>query len=286
MSGILASHRMKILIGTAAAAISLSAMPAAAAANSSQDVPPFAFMNGGWQAAGVVLLPPPSGPGPVMDMPGRKRVANDLALGQPIFAMADLSNPILQPWAREALKKVNDHVAAGGGGFTEQASCKLVGVPAFLLHPAQPIYFVQTPKEVVMIWPPNAEFRHVWLTDKHSANLKPSWFGESIGHYENGDTLVVDTIGLNDKTYIDNFRTPHTVQLHVVERFRIDPGAKGLSVDVAVDDPGAFTMPWHAVQKYRRVEQGPIRESSCAEAPVNYLHYDMEPIPQADRADF
>jgi len=287
MISIFTSRRIKIPLCMAAAAISLSATAVAAANNSSQSaVPPFAFTNGGWQAVGVVLLPPSSGPGPVMDMPGRKRVANNLALGQPIFAMADLSNPILQPWARDALKKVNDHVAAGGGGFTEQASCKLVGVPAFLLHPAQPIYFVQTPREVVMIWPPNAEFRHVWLTDKHSANLKPSWFGESIGHYENGDTLVVDTIGLNDKTYIDNFRTPHTMQLHVVERFRINPDTMGLTVDVAVDDPGAFTTPWHAVQRYRRVEQGPIRESSCAEAPVNYLHYDMDPIPQADRADF
>ena len=56
---------------------------------------------------------------------------------------------------REALKNVNDHVAEGGGGFTAQASCKLVGVPAFLLHPAQPIYFIQTVNEVVMIWPPN-----------------------------------------------------------------------------------------------------------------------------------
>ncbi|HEX5280157.1 MAG TPA: hypothetical protein VFW28_08755 [Micropepsaceae bacterium] len=257
-----------------------------AAGATDSTVPPFAFMNGGWQAVGVVFLAPPSGPGPVIDMPGRKRIGNNLDLGQPIFAMADLGNPILQPWARDALKAVNDHVAAGGGGFTAQASCKLVGVPAFLLHPAQPIYFVQTPKEVVMIWPPNAEYRHLYLTEKHSADLKPSWFGESIGHYENGDTLVVDTIGLNDKTYIDNFRTPHTIQLHVVERFRINPDGKGLTVDVAVDDPGAFTTPWHAVQRYRRVEQGPMRESSCAEAPVNYLHYDMDPIPQADRADF
>jgi hypothetical protein len=219
-------------------------------------------------------------------MPGRKRIGNNLALGQPTFAMADLNNPILQPWTREALKKVNDHVAGGGGGFTAQASCKLVGVPAFLLHPAVPVYFIQTAKEVVMIWPPNSEFRHVYLTDKHSTALRPSWFGESIGHYENGDTLVVDTIGLNDKTYIDNFKTPHTTQLHVVERFRINPDQKGLTVDVTVEDPGAFTRPWHAVQRYRRMEPGPMNESSCAEAPVNYLHYDMDPIPHADRADF
>ncbi|HYK78999.1 MAG TPA: hypothetical protein VEU95_05190 [Micropepsaceae bacterium] len=81
-----------------------AALAADGAANSGA-VPQFAFMDGGWQAAGVVFLPPESGPGPVLDMPGRPRIGNNLALGQPIFAMADLNNPILQPWAREAVKK-------------------------------------------------------------------------------------------------------------------------------------------------------------------------------------
>ncbi len=69
--------------------------PVTAPAAGGNAAPPFAFMNGGWQAAGVIFLPPPSGPGPVVDMPGRKRIGNNLALGQPIFAMADLNNPIL-----------------------------------------------------------------------------------------------------------------------------------------------------------------------------------------------
>jgi hypothetical protein len=249
-------------------------------------IPPFAFTNGGWQAAGVVLLPPESGPGPVLDMPGRPRIGNNLELGQPTFPMADLNNPILQPWAREAVKRVNDKVAAGGANFTPQTGCILYGVPSFLLHPAQPVYFFQTPKHVTMIWPPNQEVRRIYLTDKHSENVKPSWTGESIGHYENGDTLVVDTIGLNDKTYIDNFRTPHTTQLHVVERFKINPDGQGLTVDILVEDPGAFTTPWRAVQKYRRVEQGTMRESNCAESPVNFLDYDMDPIPQDNTPDF
>ena len=102
--------------------------------------------------------------------------------------------------------------------------------------------------------------RHVYLTDRHSPNVKPSWFGESIGHYENGDTLVVDTIGLNTRTFVDSYRTPHTEQLHVVERFRIVDGGKALEVNVHVEDPGAFTMPWNAMQRYRRVEQGLCRE--------------------------
>jgi hypothetical protein len=65
--------------------------------------------------------------------------------------------------------------------------------------------------------------------------------------------LVVDTIGLNTKTFVDSFRTPHTEQLHVVERFRIVEGGKALEVNVHVEDPGAFTTPWNAIQRYRRV---------------------------------
>jgi hypothetical protein len=274
---------MSKLLGSLAAALLL---PGAAFAADTNAVPPFMFMEGGWQAAGVVLLPPDSGPGPVQDIPGRPRIGNNLALGQPTFNMADVNNPILLPSTKAALQKVNDHIAAGGGGFTPQVSCILYGVPGFLLHPAQPIYFIQTPKEVLLIWPPNSEVRRIYLTDKHSGNLKPTWTGESIGHYENGDTLVVDTIGMNDKTYVDNFRTPHTTELHVVERFKINPDQKGLTVDVSVEDPGAFTTPWKAVQKYRRVEQGPMRESMCAENPTNFLNYDMDPIPQATKPDF
>jgi hypothetical protein len=75
---------------------------------------------------------------------------------------------------------------------------------------------------VVLVWQEDHMVRHIYLTDKHSPNVKPSWFGESIGHYENGDTLVVDTIGLNTKTFVDSYQTPHTEQLHVVERYRMN----------------------------------------------------------------
>jgi hypothetical protein len=85
-----------------------------------------------------------------------------------------------------------------------------------------PVYFLQTPKEVVLVWQEDHMVRHIYLTDKHSPNVKPSWFGESIGHYENGDTLVVDTVGLNTKTFVDSYQTPHTEQLHVVERYRMN----------------------------------------------------------------
>jgi hypothetical protein len=77
------------------------------------------------------------------------------------------------------------------------------------------MHIIQTPKEVVLFLV--GRVRHIWLNVPHSANPKPSWYGESVGHYE-GDTLVVDTIGFNDRTFVDSYRTPHTDKLHVVDR--------------------------------------------------------------------
>jgi hypothetical protein len=238
---------------------------------------------------GQEFLQPPSGPGPVTfdkAHPYLDTRAASRAGAQPTLRVADLSNPILQPWAREELRKVNERALTATVMFTRKERCWPIGVPGFLLYPVTPVYFLQTPKQVVMIWEEDHMARHVYLTDRHSPNVKPSWFGESIGHYENGDTLVVDTIGLNTKSFVDSFRTPHTEQLHVVERFRIVEDGKGLEVNVHVEDPGAFTTPWNAIQRYRRSERGPMREAVCAENNDKYFNYDVEPIPTADRPDF
>jgi hypothetical protein len=72
-----------------------------------------------------------------------------------------------------------------------------------------PYYFVQSPKEVVIITQGDHQVRRIHLDVPHSANPKPSWYGESVGHYE-GDALVVDTIGLSTQSFVDNYRTlPH-----------------------------------------------------------------------------
>jgi hypothetical protein len=267
-----------------------AAFPCAAAETSTPSAtgsgaPNFSGADFGWLAAGVDFLPPESGPGPVSDPPGHPHGSNNGG-GQPSFRLADTTNPILQPWVRAALQKTNARIAAGGGGFTPQASCKPAGVPAFLLYPAQPVFFIQTPAEVLMVWQADHMVRHVYMNVPHSAHPEPSWFGESIGHYENGDTLVVDTTGLSDKTYVDNFHTPHTDRLHVVERFRLANAGRAIDVDVTVDDAGAFTTPWHARQHYRRAQEGPLLESACAESTGNFLHYDLDPIPQAGTPDF
>ena len=241
----------------------------------------------GWQLMDDDFIPPPSGPSPVASDPAHPYVSfyRFPRNPHPTFRVADLTNPILQPWTRERLRKVNERSLSGQIVSIPKERCWPVGVPAFLLLPATPVYFLQTPKEVTMIWMQDHQVRRVYLDVPHSANPKPSWFGESVGRYE-GDTLVVDTIGLNDRTYVDNYQTPHTEQLHVIERFHMVDDGKMLEVNVHVEDPGAFTTPWNAVQRYRRMDRNPFIENVCAENNDDHFHQGIEPMPEAARPDF
>jgi hypothetical protein len=243
----------------------------------------------GWlKPPGDEFIQPDSGPGPIKADSAHPYFSNAIA-AQETVKIADVTNPILQLWAAAQMKKSNDGVLAGKVGFTARSRCWPHGVPGFLLYPVHPIFFIQTPKEVLMIWGQDFQLRRVYLNVPHSANLKPSWYGESVGHYENGDTLVVDTIGLNDRTYVDNYRTPHTTQLHVVERFRLIDGGKAMEVNVRVEDPGAFTRPWNAVQRYRpdhREGEVPLHEMVCAENNSDHFDQGLYPIPEAGNSDF
>jgi hypothetical protein len=275
-------------VATAFACAFAALCPAFAEPNA--PIPNFAPDNvTGWlKGPGDEFLPPDSGPGPVRADPAHPYVSNAIA-SQETVKIADITNPILQPWAAEQMRKSNEEVLAGKIGFTARSRCWPHGVPGFLLYPVHPIFFIQTPSRVVMTWGQDFQFRHVYLNVPHSADPKPSWYGESVGHYENGDTLVVDTIGLNDKTYVDNYRTPHTTQLHVVERFKLVDRDEVLEVNVHVEDPGAFTMPWNAVQRYRRDHRPaevPLHEMVCAENNGDHFNQGLRPIPQADKPDF
>ncbi|HKD26120.1 MAG TPA: hypothetical protein VKC66_09475 [Xanthobacteraceae bacterium] len=252
-------------------------------------VPDFApDRNTAWipdRPTGDDFLPPLSGPGPVRSAKDHPYVPNGRG-AQPTYRVADLSNPILRPWVIEKMKRANDEVLAGKIPYITRERCWPAGVPGFTVYTrVQALYFLQTPTKVTLVSELNHQPRHIYLNVPHSPNPKPSWYGESIGHYE-GDELVVDTVGLNDRTTVDNYRTPHTEQIHVVERFKMIEGGKTLQAVVTVDDPGAFNMPWSALQRWRRVSDRPMTEMICAENNLNFFNYDVVPIPQADRPDF
>src|SRR6266700_2892574 len=153
-----------------------------------------------WVGIGIgALLPVPGSPKPIGQDPAHRYISNDesgVTGQQPTQRISDISNPNLKQWAKDLMKKDNDEVLAGKFAFTARSSCKAAGVPGFDVLLGGALFIVQSPREVTMMFSGNAEVRHIRLNAPHSANLKPSWYGESVGHYE-GDALVVDTVGLN-----------------------------------------------------------------------------------------
>jgi len=233
---------------------------------------------------------PPSGIGPISDDPAHAYVNNEVARQlkiQPTYRVANLNNAAgmnLMPWAREALRKQNELVLQDRNGTTREARCWQTGVPAFHLNPGL-MHIIQSPKEVVLML--TGRVRHIWLDVPHAANPKPSWYGESVGRYQ-GDTLVVDTIGFNGKTFVDSYRTPHTDKLHVVERFRLINGGNTLEVAFTVEDPGTFYQPWSGTRNRHRVTAADTRpvEFECPEANDDYFNIGLEPVPAADKRHF
>jgi len=280
-SGVLMGAMVAILLCAGTALRPAAGAETAAAPNFSPD------SMTGWLAQDDEFIPPPSGPGPVVSDPAHPYISfyKFPSNPRPTFRVADLSNPILQPWVRERLRKVNERSLSGQVVAIPKERCWPVGVPTFLLLPATPVYFLQTPKEVLMIWMQDHQVRRVSLDVPHSANPKPSWFGESVGHYD-GDALVVDTIAITTNTFVDNYQTPHSEQLHVIERFHMIDQGKTLEVNVHVEDPGAFTTPWNALQRYRRVDRAPLSEVVCPENNDDHFHHGLEPMPEAHKADF
>jgi hypothetical protein len=266
-----------------------SSTGAAAQAAAKDAIPALASISFAWLAMGADWRDPPpgSGHGPIKQDPAYPFHGNLDGPGQVTLRFGDTKDPVLKPWAAAQMQASSEEVQSGKRAvpFTAQGRCYPGGVPGQLLYPAEPFYFIQTPKEVWMIWQRDHLVRRVFLTATHSEDVKPSWFGESIGHYENGDTLV-DTIGLSTQnSFIDNFRTPHSTKEHVVERFKVSADGKTLEAQVTVEDPEAFNAPLHLRQGWRKVDNL-LLETACAENNEDYFHQNLFPIPEADKPDF
>ncbi len=237
-----------------------------------------------WVGIGIgALLPVPGSPQPITQDPAYRYIPNGTPGQQPTQRIGDISNPNLKQWAKDVMKKDNDEVLGGKFAYTARSSCKPGGVPGFDVLLGGALSILQSPREVTMIFSGNNEVRHILLNVPHTANPKPSWYGDSVGHYE-GDTLVVDTIAMNDKTFIDNYRTPHTGKLHVTERWRLIENGTKLEILMTIDDPDTFNQPWQALRQYDRVNRV-FEEDVCSENNSNHFDFDFG-TPVAEKPDF
>jgi hypothetical protein len=276
--------KMRALSITAALVVSVAALSTPAGAQ-----PAAPDFSGAWQSAhNRKFIPPESGPGPVVDDPahvhrGRGVDASGRDTGTTPW-VGDYRNPNLQSWVAAAVKKAGDDDMAGKGHPTAESTCYPAGVPN-ILNFFEPAFFLQKPDEITILYQRGPNVRHVYMNRPHSKQIDPSWYGESVGHYD-GDTLVIDTIGFNDKTVLDSFMTPHTSALHVIERYRVAPDGKTMRVDITVEDPKAFKAPWSAHGMYRKTRQTQLEESICAENNTDEFTGKLFPIPVAAKADF
>jgi hypothetical protein len=250
------------------------------------------------------MEPLASGPTSLRNLSRRDGVSNyDQLVG-------DYTNPILQPWAAEVVRKFGELSKAGVMYPSPANQCWPEPLP--YLYKNLTMMLLQQPDEITLVYP--HDFRKIRMNVPHPTTIMPSWQGDSVGHYE-GDTLVIDTVGQKRGPFamLDLYGTPYSAKLHVVERYRLLPyeqakdglernarenmhsrGAsdvggnyrgKHLQVYFTVDDPNVFTTPWSATVTYARGTDE-WRETVCAENPHDYLTNKDVEVPSAQKPDF
>jgi hypothetical protein len=145
--------------------------------------------------------------------------------------------------------------------------CFPPGMPRLYLQPF-PMEIIQVPGRVIMLFEFSHFVRQIYTDGrKHNTDLGPTWMGDATGHWD-GDTLVVDTVGFNDKTWLDRAGHPHSTDLHLVERIRrVDQNT--LQDDITIEDPKAYTKPWGGQLTFQLRPNWNILEMVC-EDNVNF----------------
>jgi len=151
-------------------------------------------------------------------------------------------------------------------GFSLGEHCLPPGLPDAVGQP-YPVQFVQTSNLLILLYEAYHLFRAIPLDgQQHPRDLDPTWMGNSVGHWE-GDTLVVDVIGFNDKTAVDEYR--HTTTYHVVERYR-RTAYDQISYEATIEDPNVFAQPWKEVATFHLHPEWQIQEYVCEENNHDY----------------
>jgi len=180
-------------------------------------------------------------------------------------AQSDLGAPEFQDWAAGlSRKRLADNLRD-----LPSARCLPGGIVATVTN-GTPERVVQTSGLLVMFSEGQIP-RQIFLNGRsHPRDPNPTWLGHSVGRWE-GDTLVVDSIGFNDKTWLDLNGHPHTEMLHLVERYR-RPDLGHLELELTVDDPGALKKPWIIKRTYNLDPKEDIMEAVCLENEKDAQH--------------
>lgn len=181
-----------------------------------------------------------------------------------------------QPWALEyTMKQVPPTGPDAGFERTTDPhihTCEPLGLARIYMYPAK-TKFIQTPEAVYILHELGPTVRVVWLNAKHPEDPDPQYWGHSVGWYENDDTLVVDTIGANDRSWLDQLGHPRTEKFHLIERYK-RVNTNTLELEMTVDDPGAYTAPWPGRRNFIRSTTGFMRYQWVCSVRDNYEHYE------------
>jgi hypothetical protein len=182
----------------------------------------------------------------------------------PGFSFSTMGAVPLQPWADEIYKQRRATLSKDD----PEGHCLPAGVPRISPFPQK---IVQTPNLVLILDEGNLHsFRQLLLDRGHPKDLDPLWMGDSVAKWD-GDTLVVDTVGFNDKTWLNGQGLPHSDALHVVERYS-RPDLGHLVVDITMDDSKAFTQSHTFKRTYTLLPNWEIHEYVCTEFNVDAEH--------------
>jgi hypothetical protein len=181
----------------------------------------------------------------------------------------------MTPWAAAKFKEVK---SSNGGTYTLDqtndpviTNCFPPGVPRIYMQPF-PFQIVQTPTEVIFLYEYDHTVRHVALDQPVPADPDSTYMGTSVGHWEDATTLVVETVGFNEKTWLDRLGTPHSDQLHVTEKLH-RVSKDNMDIEVTMVDPKALTKPWGNTIHYRLHPDWKIMEQVCPDN-VSFLNFE------------
>jgi hypothetical protein len=295
----------RAFLGTLLSAIAVAPVLGADTASAPPD---FA---GSWARNSFNFEPIAGAPAPLVNL---KRVAD--GTGDAGQIVGDYNNPILKPQAAEIVRKKGE-ISKSGRAYPDPSNSCGPYQPPFTYAMELGMEILPAKDHITMLYSQDDQVRRVRLNASHPRNIKPSPMGDSVGHWE-GDTLVVDTVGIKSFPYsmVDRFAVPVTKSLHVVERYRLIDGAlakqaqdvyekregrvggvpgamaidpdinrKGLQIHITVEDPTMYTTPWSATATYRR-GRAPWLEQICAEDQFDYNEGKPAEIPTAAKADF